>query len=124
MVEQLNGESQSHTRLPRNMLVPMHHSKSNLEKSSKGTVLRKKAEERYAQEIDSAYSTVTLGGQNNVPDERVSTVILRTVSAVVGTSTNLSATTDLFSYGVDSVACVQIRYTLLQVSLLSAFSFG
>ena len=51
-MDKLNRQSQSHARILRNMLVPMQFREHPLEKSSKGTILRGRAEDRYRSEIE------------------------------------------------------------------------
>ncbi|KAK4611750.1 Adenylate-forming reductase Nps10 [Fulvia fulva] len=114
-VEKLNQESQSHARIPRNMLIPLPHSSSAVEKSSKGTILRNKAEERFAEIIEGAYENVSVS-EEDVPDEKVASTIQDIVKTIVspglGSKKELGPETDLFAYGVDSVACVQIRHAV------------
>ena len=114
-IEKLNAESQSHARLPRNMLIPIPHSDCHLEKSSKGTVLRGRAEERFAREIEGAYSRTALANRAHVSDKELPATITQIVENVVGTQEGLTTDTDLFSFGADSVACVQIRVSLQQL---------
>jgi thioester reductase-like protein/aryl carrier-like protein len=119
IIEKLNRESQSHARIPRYMLIPMPPAEHSLEKSSKGTILRGKAEERYAENIAKAYENVLPnGGPQQVSDEQVSIAIRSIILNVVGERTTeqdqgtLSDDTDLFAYGIDSVGCIQIRHAL------------
>lgn len=114
-IEKLNEESQGHARIPRNMLVPMPHDPSALEKSSKGTIMRGRAEEKYTDLIERAYSNLSVGDGSKVPDDEVLRFITDLVESVVLTSNSLTEEGDLFAFGVDSVACMQIRYGLRQV---------
>ncbi|USW48980.1 Putative AMP-dependent synthetase/ligase, phosphopantetheine binding ACP domain, ANL [Septoria linicola] len=115
LVEELNQESQSHARVPPSMLILMPYREAPLEKSSKGTVLRRLAEQRYTSEIDGAYEK-DLSDQSGVPDEKVESFVLDVVRSIASTpsthSTKLQPDTDLFAYGIDSVACVQIRHAV------------
>ncbi|OMP84082.1 Linear gramicidin synthase subunit D [Diplodia seriata] len=115
LVEKLNEESQQHARIPRNMLVPMAHDPGALEKSSKGTVMRGKAEEKYADLVESSYSKLSVGDGSKIPDEDVAGFIVGLIESVVSKPGKLGEDDDLFSYGVDSVACMQIRYGLNQL---------
>jgi thioester reductase-like protein len=117
-VERLNAESQSHARIPRNMLIPMPHDRKGLEKSSKGTVLRRTAEERYTDSIAAAYVDNRTSSEE-IPDDQVSGEIRRIVTSVVSQNhsndnnpSTLTDDTDLFAYGVDSVASIQIRQAI------------
>ncbi|KAL1618254.1 putative NRPS-like protein biosynthetic cluster [Neofusicoccum ribis] len=115
LIEKLNEESQGHARIPRNMLVPMAWGPEVLEKSSKGTVMRRKAEEQYEQVIERAYEQLSVGGGAEVADVEVSRFIADLIEGVVLKSKRLAEEDDLFAYGVDSVACMQIRYGLNQL---------
>lgn len=111
-IERLNVDSQSHARIPRNMLVPMPYQEAPLEKSSKGTVIRRAAEERYRADIARAYDMLDAASSEDVPDSEISSTIIKNIKALLGQDADLYTDTDLFSFGVDSVASVQIRYTL------------
>lgn len=113
-IEKLNSESQDHARLARSLLVPIAHGENRLEKSSKGTVLRNRAEETYSDVIDAAYANLYGAVKRDVADAEVPPTIARTVASIVGKG-EVNPETDLFAYGVDSVASIQIRYTLNQL---------
>ena len=115
IIERTNADTQSHARVPRTMLIPMSFCEGGLETSSKGTIIRAKAEQRYSETIEAAYSSTTVTDGPQVPDLEVSEVILQIVESVVGKRKDLTEQTDLFSYGVDSVACVQIRHSVQQL---------
>lgn len=125
-IEKLNAESQAHTRLSRSVLIVMPVNTSGLEKSSKGTVMRGQAEKKYATEINLAYDGRSVAftngnekaGENaTVPDEDVPVNVLHIIQGVTNTQCAVPEEADLFSFGVDSVACMQIR-ALLQSKLL------
>jgi thioester reductase-like protein len=117
-VDEINMESQIHARIPRSMLVIMPYFDTPLEKSSKGTVLRRLAEERYATDINGAYEKKSSDGIN-VPDAEVDAFVLDIVRSITNSSGsgshNLQLDTDLFAYGVDSVACLQIRQAVFKL---------
>lgn len=112
VVERLNAESPSHARIPRNMLVMMPFIDTPLEKSSKGTILRKTAEESYADKIEASYNQIMDSASRDVPNEELPAAILDLVKSIVGEDQSLEPDADLFGQGVDSVACVQIRHGL------------
>lgn len=114
-IEKLNSESQDHARIPKKMLVAMPVIDQPLEKSSKGTLLRGVVEARFAQDIDKAYTNMGSFNVGDVPDEKVSNVIIEMIESIVPKKAKLDENTDLFSYGVDSVAGIQIRYGLRQL---------
>lgn len=113
-VEKLNKESQSHAKISRAMLVPMEFEEKPLQKSSKGTIIRGQAEKKYSKDIAAAYEGKSSAGDADITDAEIPKKIRETVLSVVGSgdATRLSHDTDLFSYGVDSVACMQIRQAL------------
>ena len=111
-LRQIHTESQSHVQLARHMLVPMPFLNQPLEKSSKGTTLRKIADEQYKNMIEKAYTKGSLADGKTVEDEQVASTVKQIVAVAVGRDDGLEHDTDLFSYGVDSVACVQIRHAL------------
>lgn len=125
LIEKLNTESQGHTRLSRSMLTVMPNDAPGLEKSSKGTIMRGQVEKRYAQEISRAYDSspntyangVLLSTQDEVTDDEVPTAVLQVIQHVLDTSSPIPGEGDLFSLGVDSVYCMQIR-ALLQNEIL------
>ena len=123
-IQKLNDEGQSHTRIPKSMLVVIPGNVEPLEKSSKGTILRRQAEERYKAAIEKAYQSESAssheGGQEGaqVPDQYVSVAVLDIIKSVIGTKDTIPENADLFTYGVDSVACMQIRALLQSVSRL------
>ena len=117
-IEKLNAESQGHARLPRSMLVMMPKEAHVLPKSSKGTILRGEAEKMYATDISRVYGGRSSSprdgplGQNtksNISDQDIPITILNIIKDVVPTEEVISENTDLFSFGVDSLASVQIR---------------
>ncbi|KAI4715286.1 acetyl-CoA synthetase-like protein [Aureobasidium sp. EXF-10727] len=114
-IEKLNSESQDHARIPKKMLVAMPVLDQPLEKSSKGTLQRGVVEARFAHDIDKAYTNMGSFNVGDVPDEKVSHVIIEMIESIVPKKAKLDDNTDLFSYGVDSVAGMQIRYGLRQL---------
>ncbi|KAL8728930.1 MAG: hypothetical protein Q9181_005172, partial [Wetmoreana brouardii] len=119
VIEKLNKEGQAHTRLSKSMLVVMDPEAPGLEKSSKGTVMRAQAEKRYEKEIREAYGQqdeqvngVQRGANEAVPDHEVPIIVLEIIKEVTGSTDRIPEDADLFSYGVDSVACMAIRAKL------------
>ena len=114
-VEQLNAESQSHARIHRSMLVPMPYFESPLEKSSKGTVIRNKANARYVSEIDGSYQTQDFANTEQFSDGDIPQAIKDIVLQSTGDRSDLTDLTDLFAFGVDSMASIRIRHGLQQL---------
>ncbi|KAL9012626.1 MAG: hypothetical protein Q9173_002617 [Seirophora scorigena] len=119
VISRLNKDAQGHTRLSRSMLVIMDPEAPGLEKSSKGTVLRAQAEKRYEKEIQKAYERgeYATNGEASVtkaiiPEHEIPGVVLEIIKDVMGTQDRIAEDADLFSFGVDSVACMAIRAKL------------
>lgn len=108
-IEHLNRDSQDHARLARNMLLPMMQLDPPLEKSSKGTILRGVAEERFKTVIEQAYSSADDTSIGFISDEDVLKELKRLIQSVVGAPVEPGDNVDLFAYGVDSVSGIRIR---------------
>jgi acyl-CoA synthetase (AMP-forming)/AMP-acid ligase II/acyl carrier protein len=109
MLDQLNARSQDHARIARDTVRPMPWQAEPLEKSSKGTLIRKKVEARFAKDIEAAYAEKEVDGADRVTDEEIEGRVLEIVELTLGRSEKLDRNTDLFSYGVDSIAAMRIR---------------
>jgi thioester reductase-like protein len=116
-VDKLNQESQDHARIPRHMLVPVEHQQRPLEKSSKGTIIRKMAETRFEDLIETAYEAVDDQKSENVSDEDLPQYLARLVQSMLHSPEPPEEDADLFSYGVDSIACIRLRSRLRQLTL-------
>ncbi|KAL8771488.1 MAG: hypothetical protein Q9209_003158 [Squamulea sp. 1 TL-2023] len=108
-INKLNKEGQAHTRLSRSMLIIMNAEAPGLEKSSKGTVLRAQAERMYEEDIRGAYDQNIAESKDPsrtlVPEHEIPTAVLEIIKTVLESSDRIPEDADLFSYGVDSVAC-------------------
>ena len=111
-VARLNQEVQEHSRLLRNMLVVVPQQTEALEKSSKGTIIRKAAKERFNNYIDASYDFEDSNIGTSVEDGDVLQYLLGLVQTIVPKAGSLTEDLDLFSYGVDSIACMQLRKRL------------
>ncbi|KAL8967137.1 MAG: hypothetical protein Q9197_005597, partial [Variospora fuerteventurae] len=119
LINQLNKDGQGHSRLSRSMLVLMDPEAPGLEKSSKGTILRARAEKLYEKEIQKAYEAgedekegETSSVKVNIPEHEIPSLVLGIIKNVLGTQDRIPEDADLFSFGVDSVACMAIRAKL------------
>jgi thioester reductase-like protein len=112
VVEKLNSESQDHARLPFHMLVPLPHQTQPLEKSSKGTIIRRAADSRFEEVINGAYDSQGPDEAAEVPDEDMSKHLISLIQSMTSESDELTQDMDLFSYGVDSITCMQLRTRL------------
>lgn len=119
VIEHVNKESQSHSRLTRTALVVVSKKGSQvaLEKSSKGTVMRRQAEERYADLIEAIYGSSKNGHYRDGPlqDEELCGLTCDIFLQVIGRAIDPSQ--DVFRQGVDSIACIQVR-KLIENNLL------
>ena len=130
-IEKLNAESQGHARLSKSMLVVMSTDASRLDKSSKGTTMRGLAEKKYQAEIEKAYEGASgihsngHGGASgsSVPDHEISVAALEIIKHVINTKDPIPEDADLFTFGIDSVACMHIR-ALLQIVSNPAGNWG
>lgn len=112
-IEKLNAENQGHARLSKHMLIPTPYSAQSLEKSSKGTVMRSKVEGTYADVIAAAYDSPVTDSQDDISDSEVPRKILEVVNSTLGNDDmKVTAESDLFASGVDSVASIRIRQAL------------
>jgi thioester reductase-like protein len=110
-VEKLNRDSQDHARLPHHMLIPLPHQEP-LEKSSKGTLIRRTAEARFEDIINHAYDEQDSDDSVNVSDDELPQHLRDLIQSITSQSAELTDDMDLFSYGVDSIACMQLRTRL------------
>ncbi|KAL8897173.1 MAG: hypothetical protein Q9207_007346, partial [Kuettlingeria erythrocarpa] len=116
VVDRLNRDGQSHTRLSRDMLIVMDSESPALEKSSKGTVLRARAQERFGKEIQSAYrkdeDQIRGTEPTGIPENEIPAAVVTIINNVFPTERRVPQDADLFLMGVDSVACMAIRAKL------------
>ncbi|RDA86136.1 hypothetical protein CP532_3062 [Ophiocordyceps camponoti-leonardi (nom. inval.)] len=114
VIDGMNATTTSHSRITRPMLVVIRPSQGELplEKSSKGSILRRQAEERYAQAIESAYQITSPSSSPDmqVSDDQLLPAVLKCFDRVLGR--RIDPREDLFRQGVDSIACIQIRNLL------------
>ncbi len=111
----VNKNSQDHTRISKDMLVLKR--KGNLEKSSKGTVLRSAAEKTFASEIEAVYTrAISISNSGNKSTVQI---VREVVCRLLGTI-QLRNQDDFYQHGVDSASCMRIRNQLENVSSLIA----
>ena len=130
VIEKINSESPAHARISPPMVQILDGAEPPLEKSSKGTILRKQAEIRFAQQIETAYGVVAnaeiSGGKPFIDEEALPAAVADIVNAVSGRNRHIARDLDLFAQGIDSVACIQIRGRLQAVRpvILVSHDFG
>ncbi|KAH8171513.1 male sterility protein [Sarocladium implicatum] len=109
-IETLNRDTQSHARISRPMvIVSQAGGLDGLEKSSKGTILRRRANERFVHEIEGAYSGSR--EEHRLPESaslaQLKTAITDCFHQVL--NWQVRPDEDLYRQGVDSIVCIQIR---------------
>lgn len=99
---------------------------AQLPKSSKGTIQRGVANEVYKEEIDRLYNgVISEGSSDQIPrrnTDEIRKLVLEIVTSVTGDKAGkapIELTTDLFSWGVNSVMATRIRTGLQKVRLTS-----
>ncbi|KPI42041.1 2-epi-5-epi-valiolone synthase [Cyphellophora attinorum] len=111
VVEKLNRGSQAHAQIPNDMLVPM--SPTELEKSSKGTLIRSALTKRFSSTIEQAYRGERgTGSRQQIDDAAVEKAILADVKVIMPFSEVQRPEDDLFAHGLDSVASLRVRNKL------------
>lgn len=114
IVQSMNSKSPNHARLTKPMLVVLDVDDDvpSLPKSSKGTVLRRQAEERYAEVVERTYSIVDASStaHQNVSDDELLSKVSDLFNEVFGKEIDIER--DLYEQGIDSIVCIQIRRTI------------
>ncbi|KAL3421850.1 putative male sterility protein [Phlyctema vagabunda] len=115
-MERVNRRAPAHAKLAKNMLIIMEPTPNALARSSKGTILRKQAEEKYNSFIGRAYEQDDTPSEAiNVSDSKVLSWVEEIIQQVVGTQRTLDPSADFFYQGIDSAKCVQIRAQLQKI---------
>ncbi|KAK3936987.1 hypothetical protein QBC46DRAFT_295147 [Diplogelasinospora grovesii] len=118
-IDRMNQESQNHARMSRLMIsvVNVPENQTPLDKSSKGTILRSRAEARYSREIHATYNPCQSRSlpEQDVADGDISGHICRIFEQFLGR--RIDPDHDVYQQGVDSMACLQLR-TLIKSTLL------
>ncbi|OTB13601.1 hypothetical protein K445DRAFT_13648 [Daldinia sp. EC12] len=119
-VQRMNEEMPSHCCISRSMLIPVETKKGEepLSKSSKGTILRRQADDRYCDIIADAYScnrSASIKTQD-ISDADVLSVLLGLFTQVSGREIHPHG--DIFQQGIDSIMCIHIR-KLIELNILS-----
>lgn len=124
-IQKLNTNTSSHSRLARSMLIVISPKEGEepLAKSSKGTILRRQAEARYADVIHEAYAGKAIPPESlhDISDKGLHSALLMLFSQVLGH--DIDPSQDFFQQGVDSIACIQVR-KLIEATILCDESLG
>lgn len=112
ILDEINADSPTHARVSKNMfnIIEVDEATSPLEKSSKGTVLRGKANDRYQDEIKNLYLD---SNESTFPSSPISdrSELVEAVTRIIVDTTGkaLAETDDFYDMGIDSIACMQAR---------------
>ncbi|KAI9844350.1 MAG: putative NRPS-like protein biosynthetic cluster [Sclerophora amabilis] len=125
-IERLNKSGPAHTIISEDLLFAVDKDELPLEKSSKGTIMRKRADDRFGNVIAKLYGRSD-GEQHKPPDsssvpqitqdEDVLEKISEIVMTVLSLTEAIRRDADLFAYGVDSVAAMEIRASVQRLLL-------
>ncbi|MBW0473423.1 hypothetical protein O181_013138 [Austropuccinia psidii MF-1] len=126
-VERVNNFAPSHSRIPRNLILPIDPRITSLPTTPKGLVARAAALERFKREIKNLYSqsetALALGSLHSqfnfenigeIPVERVRAIIKSIVYEVSGRIINDNE--NFFEHGCDSMHAAQIRSKIVAFS--------
>lgn len=117
IIEDMNRRSQSHARIARSMLIVVPADEADeppLPKSSKGTIMRARAEAIYERYIKVSQSETPK--PTHVPDEELYNTVVTCFVEVLGRDVNPER--DLYQQGVDSISCAQIRGLIESLGLV------
>ncbi|TLD07943.1 hypothetical protein PspLS_12174 [Pyricularia sp. CBS 133598] len=109
-LEKFNKASPSQARISRAMLVVVPNTNGQLPliKSSKGTVMRGKAEKQYSKYIEDAYiPAATAEEKKGVSVKDIPASVYQKFTQIIGRQ--LDPNEDLYLQGVDSMACSHVR---------------
>jgi acyl-coenzyme A synthetase/AMP-(fatty) acid ligase len=119
VIREINSKGQDHTRFSEGKIVIKSVDELVLERSSKGTLLRTVAEQRFASDIEELYSSNddSIGSQieRAVLDSDVESAIWKTIAEACGKDHGLSREDDFYTHGLDSATCIRVRYLLQKV---------
>ena len=114
IIEQENSKGSPHARIARHMLVGISPHSAKLQKTSKGTYIRREIEESFSKEIENAYRSQS--NQQGPTQPLDSASIRRNIYGIVKTRVlgnsakmELPVEDDLHALGADSVAVMEIR---------------
>ena len=114
-MQRINAKSQSHAKIGYDMISPMPYEPEALAKSSKGTILRSSAEQKYRTFIDKAYDRKE-DGFIDVKDEHLEAHILGLARTTLD-ATGIGLNDELFHAGLDSMTSTRIRNSIAKVRL-------
>lgn len=122
-VQAVNCKGQDHTRISKDRIKILGPDTPLLDRSSKGTLLRAAANERFTREIEQIYTAgVTDGGfEENLEDQDIKSFVRNIVNEYLA-KPMLDDYADFYKSGIDSATCTQIRSNLQSVRTSCTFS--
>lgn len=112
VVKRLNTSWQAHAAISQSMLIPLPYSEAAVNKSNKGAVLRKKVEERYEAVISKAYDSEDPIDGVQANENLIETIQRIVEHALPRRKADLTPSSDLYAFGVDSIAVLHILRSL------------
>lgn len=119
IIEKANSEAVSHSKIARNMFIIKIGSYTPLERSSKGTLLRRQAEDLYATDIDDAYrlDSREMGHgtsqiESSCQDVNAESIVKAAILEILEHDLIIADDADFYQHGVDSTRATQIRSAL------------
>ncbi|TID19155.1 putative NRPS-like enzyme [Venturia nashicola] len=122
IVQDVNFLGQDHTRISRSMISILTQDHDPLPKSSKGTILRNTANERYAKQIEAINTSEAHDGLRGIKllsgsssDKQVLETVRKVVHTVTSSKAPLEDHADFYYHGIDSAMSSQIRGRLTKI---------
>ena len=128
-IEALNSKSQPHARIQQNMCILMPSHAEGPPKSSKGTVMRRATESMFAVNINNAYGLLRDWEEMNrregpLPERQMQMAVQNSIKRAMHIEEWVDEDLDLYSLGVDSIACMQIKDSLEVILHLPSLPFN
>lgn len=117
LVSKVNASVEAHCRIDKNMLMLISADGTELEKSSKGTILRGATEKRFSEQIEGLYRRQNITSSSSrtpITDHEVKSLVKAIAKDVLGS--DLEDEEDFYQHGVDSTKSTQIKSRLQAVS--------
>ena len=119
-MQAINSKGQDHTRIHRDKVVIVSSRQLVMERSSKGTLLRREVEKAFAEQIESAYTRQSEHTseqlEKSVAEGDIKQSVRNLVNDVLGVDNCLNDDADFYGHGVDSATSTRIRALLQKAS--------
>lgn len=126
VVQAANMKGENHARISREMMKIINGNSPALERSSKGTIIRVAAEQRFSEDIENMYHSNCSGQDiSNYTYEDMLSLIRSIVGELLSEESDMGDESDFYQYGVDSAKAVAIKNMILKVKYYCSTSqFG